>query len=284
MKTFIKTADGISAANPSKIRNYPSVECVRAAIASGELQDGDLFTTVAAEGISEDIEAVIQCLVTITPTTASAANMLVTQSQLDSAADVTALTARVCCNEANIAQNAACISCNASLLNQVGSRVGVNETNIAGLQQDKLDKCSFNLFYNNEYSALVADFTSQIACKVQCCDYEAYQTTLGTCFTNIDTSMSCLSNCVGSIESDISDIQSCDGLSCVGTVTSVNDISPDANGNVTLALCKGTVTALYDTESNCCFTPDSNGVLCVSGLGGGNAAYSLSGCTLTIDF
>jgi len=143
MTSFVKGNSGLERADQAKIRNFVDACAAADALANGELGPNDLFTTVSAEGITEDIEAVINCLVSITPNTASPTNMLVTQAEIGGGGIMDRITALDTCTSQLRTDVDTLDSCKAdtSLVNQLGSRVGVNETNISGLQTSKVD-CS----------------------------------------------------------------------------------------------------------------------------------------------
>lgn len=275
MQTFIKS-NGLKEIGRSKIRNYDSIACVQAAIDSGELKENDLFTTIAAHGITEDLEAVIHCLVSITPSSASPVNMLVTQDQLSVASDITALTTRVTNAETNISDNATEIASNTGLINQLGARTGVNETNICNLQDCKFDTATFNTFYNGEFTSLVTDYNSQIACRVECCDFTSYQGTISTALTNIDTNYQALATRVCTAEGDIDNLESCPGLNCVGTLTGVTLNGTNQTVSNGVAALKA-VTAVCNSLDQTLYPVTNQGVAVIK-----LPSYSLSGTVLTI--
>lgn len=236
MQEFIKTPSGLCEVGRGKIRNYANIDAVCCAIQNGELAPMDLFTTVAAEGVTEDIQAVINCLVSITPGCASCTNMLVTQIDLQGATDgIDCVRCRldafeICVNN----QKAMC-----SDFNALAARVGVNETNIAALQDGKVSCTDYATFTTNygtwktgidsDVSQLKSDVTSNtnaISRRVLCTDYSTAMSSVNTSITNL---------C------------SCAGLKCTGTVKSIYNsatgttCTPDANGNITLQVLSATL-------------------------------------------
>lgn len=166
MTSFVKGNSGLERADQAKIRNFVDACAAADALANGELGPNDLFTTVSAEGITEDIEAVINCLVSITPNTASPTNMLVTQADIGggSVMDcIAALNTCTCCLRDDV-DALTTNKADVSTVNQLGARVGVNETNITGLQTSKVSctdyttncTCTNNRLTSLETNALTA--------------------------------------------------------------------------------------------------------------------------------
>lgn len=242
---FVKTATGLQEVGRSKIRNYADAAAVECAIRSGELQEGDLFTTVAVHGITEDIQAVINCLVSITPQNAAPDNMLVTQDQLDSSGSTTeAAIECVQCQVTDIAtdivQKAYCND-----LNALAARVGVNETNISSLTSNKVS-CS-------DYATRVSEVDDALDCKVDCSDYTTRN-------TDVDDALSCKVEC--------SDYTTC--------VTALDTAIQ------TKTSCVGTVTCFRDSRTGIVYAPNANGQLSVPIPQ--SATYSLTGNVLNITF
>lgn len=86
--TFVKTDLGIDQVDKSKIRNYANLEEVECAIQRGELQNGDLFTTICtASAISDDIAYEVYKMAAAFPSCASSTNKLATRADLDNKID-----------------------------------------------------------------------------------------------------------------------------------------------------------------------------------------------------
>lgn len=256
--TFVKTSTGVQEVGRSRIRNYDSVECVLKAIEDGELRNGDLFTTVAAHGITEDIESVINCLVSITPNTASPSNMLVTQDQLTFIGDVTALQARVCQAEEDISTNASNIATNTSLVNQLGARVQVTENNLS---------CKVDC---DDYTQGVAALQTAIGSKA---DQTSVTTALGlkvncTDFDTLQSDVSAIDTSVSNTATRVSNLSNCAGLDCTGTL-----VAADIAG---LTDCVGTVTAICNSNGTK-HNPDENGLVTVA-----FPVITVSGTVMTI--
>ena len=129
MKTFVKDADGclVATAEPS-IKTYETAQDVCDAITAGTLLEGEQWQIKTNEGIHTDTVDSVNYLLSVTPGTATPQNMLVTQDQLNEAADLTTVCARICQNEQDIASlGSSKASC--SDFNPLAARVGVNETN-----------------------------------------------------------------------------------------------------------------------------------------------------------
>ena len=120
--------------------------------------------------------------------------------------------------------------------------------------------------------------TSGLATKVDCSDFNTSISGLNTSISNLESCPGI--NCVGtlvpsdltSINNDISDLKSCPGLDCTGTLvpsdlTSINNSISDIN------TC---TTSLGTAVNEICSCP---GLQCV---GTSTATFSLSGTTLTI--
>lgn len=283
MTTFVKS-NGLKEVGRSKIRNYENVDCVWQAICCGDLLPGDLFTTVAAHGITEDITSVICCLVDITPNSASRSNMLVTQRDLAIVSDISALTARVCTNEDNIATNTSNIASNTSTLNQIGARTGVNETNISNLQSDLTTKVTCT-----DYSTFVTNTNDTLACKVDCIDFTDYVTCTNTFISNqetinsdVQTAFTTKVTCTDftPIVTTVNNLTTCPGLDCTGVVVALNhngSVVNPTNGIITINTCKGTVTAICNTTRNTTCNPNANGVISIQ-----IPQFTVSGSVLTI--
>lgn len=299
MTSFVKGNNGLEEIGRGKIRNYASVEDVCTAIANGELAKDDLFTTITSEGITEDIEANINWLMSVTPSCASPTNMLVTQDDL-SDLDVGALTDRVCTNEQNITALQTTTGNLQTGLNQTTSRVGVNETNISNLQT-----CTSDLQTNVEsrvsnttYQSDLSDLRSDISDKVDCSDYSSDITALTTCDACLRTDVNSKvatttyeSNCTCT-NNRITALESCPGLNCTGTLVAT-DIANKVNcsdfttlrttvtnlGNCAGLDCTGTVKAICNETDNSCWTPSNTGVITMR-----VPIYTLSGTCLTITY
>lgn len=166
MKTFVKDVDGclVATAEPN-VKTYATAQDVCDAIVAGTLLEGEMWQTCSNEGIHTDTVDSVNYLLSVTPGTATPQNMLVTQDQLNDAADLTTVCARICQNEQDIASlgsnKASC-----SDFNPLAARVGVNETNIGTLQTDITGKVTCS-----DYTTCCTSWDLAISCRVCCCDY-----------------------------------------------------------------------------------------------------------------
>lgn len=85
MTTFVKGNTSLEEVGRSKVRNYTTLDAVKAAIRSGELKAGDLFTTICnVESICDDLAFEIYRILSYIPEdTNSDDNTLVNQSMLE---------------------------------------------------------------------------------------------------------------------------------------------------------------------------------------------------------
>lgn len=276
MTTFIKNSDNsLSEVGRSKIRNYATTDDVIAAIESGELKKDDLFTTIAACGLSEDVEAVIRCLVSITPNTASPTNMLVTQDQITDL-DIGDLRDRIDTAEANISTNTSCINTVNNTLQQVGAQVEVNANNI------DLRVCCTD--FNTSMTNMGNLIQSVVDATASCTDFNNYKTSTDTNISNLNDDVDALETRVSTNESDIGNLQTC----TTSLQTSLNSTSNTVSNNTTriaalenagYTTCKGTVTSINNTTDGNAFNPDQNGVVNMR-----VPVYTLSGSVLTITY
>lgn len=251
--TYVKTSNGLQPTDQSKVKNYSCAADVEAAISDSSLKEGEWFSIPAGIGIHEDIVSDVQRLLSYTPTNASATNQFATQADLPTS-DLTNLTNRVSTLETNSATKTELAACpDSSTVNQLGARVGVNETNIA--------------------------------CRVQCCDLTSICSDIYTCIGTVESANETfIEQSFNPVKTDVTNLKSCAGLACTGTVvaTDIADMATCtylSNNYMTCTdlastyagkaiescdglACVGSVTAVCDTYSNTRYTPDANGVLC----------------------
>lgn len=255
MKEFIKTSTGLSNVDNAKIKIYSSVEAAEDALANGCLAAGDVIATQFVDGAG-DITANIQTLADTVSTisaeipsgTNAIDNTLVNQSMLSEA---TGGAINVCCGSTCVCSISA--AGNALVLD-----------------------------------AVAFDGVTSLANRVCTLETAGYTTCEGT-VTAICQGTCCYTPASGVVtipEADMSRVtalESCPGLDCVGTVTSVNNCTPDASGNVT-------VEGGYDIDIYCsgtcvCSITKDAAALCLNAVafdGAAVASYSLSGNQLTI--
>lgn len=266
MKQYVKNNDGclIETAKTS-IKTYETAQDVCDAITAGTLLEGEQWQIKTNEGIHTDTVDSVNYLLSVTPGTATPQNMLVTQDQLNDAADLTTVCARICQNEQDIASlGSSKASC--SDFNPLAARVGVNETNIGTLQTDITSKVTCT-----DYTTCVSNIDTAVSCRVCCCDLTTTVSTINdaiacrvccsdlvtelgskvTC-TDYTTCVGAIDNCISGLETrvctnedniachctDIGNLQSCPGLDCIGNVVGLinngTTITPGADGKVTL--------------------------------------------------
>lgn len=237
MKTFVKDVDGclVATAEPN-VKTYATAQDVCDAIVAGTLLEGEMWQTCSNEGIHTDTVDSVNYLLSVTPGTATPQNMLVTQDQLNEAADLTTVCARISQNEQDIASlgsnKASC-----SDFNSLAARVGVNETNIGTLQTDITNKVST---INDAIACRVccSDLVTELGSKVTCTDYTTMVGAIYNCISRLETRVCTNEDNIASHCTDIGNLQSCPGLDCIGNVVGLinngTDITPDADGKVTL--------------------------------------------------
>lgn len=92
-KQYVKTGTSLVPVSEDKIRNYESLDCVRAAIQRGELTENDLFTTVCnVQAICDDLAHELYRVISYIPAnTNSTDNKLVNQCGAVSKAQINAM-------------------------------------------------------------------------------------------------------------------------------------------------------------------------------------------------
>lgn len=288
MQQFIKQSTGLAEVGRACLPTYESIDDVCAAIEAGELTEGDAFATVAAHGITEDIMATINCLVSITPGNAGPENMLVTQDQLDKAGgDIEC----VCEHLNEIAQDVLQkVYCND--FNQLGARVGVNENNIADLQINKVSCSDYSTYISTNDTNIsnltsctsdlktnkvnCTDYNDTIACKVDCSDYNDFVTCTNTCLTDHEnriTKLECPANYSISGNTISSDVDT----NVANTAEKASQAVMNWVSGKGYTTCNGTVRCIYNSSANATCQPDANGQINMA-----MPVFNLSGTTLYI--
>jgi len=266
MKQYVKNNDGcLIETAKTAIKTYETAQDVCDAITAGTLLEGEQWQIKTNEGIHTDTVDSVNYLLSVTPGTATPQNMLVTQDQLNEAADLTTVCARISQNEQDIASlGSSKVSC--SDFSPLAARVGVNETNIGTLQTDITSKVTCTDYTTcvgnidtaiscrvccSDLTTTVSTINDAIACrvccsdlvtelgsKVTCSDYTTCVSSIDSCISGIDTRVGTNENNIASHCTDIGNLQSCPGLDCIGNVVGLinngTTITPDADGKVTL--------------------------------------------------
>lgn len=251
---FIKTSQGLSEVDRAKIRIYDTIEEAELALANGEITEGEVVGTRYNE--SGDFTLLIQAI---------ADDVSTIQSYIPSDTDATTntLVNKEMLEEAT--GGVIEVQCSGTAVCNISSDNPLNLNSIAFDGVDISDKVTCS-----DYQQFQIDITDSLncglCCRVQCCDYNVDKTaienrltslescggltcvgdvttsTLNSCVSDLNTDISgrvtCTDyqNAITNIDSNILDLKSCSGLDCVGTVTSVNNCSPDNNGNVQITL------------------------------------------------
>jgi len=195
---FVQTGTGLVNLVEPKIKNYESIECVRKALAAGELHEGEHWTTYCTfTAPTDDLAALVYEMHSYIPAgTNPDDNTLVNQAMV-SGLDLDDLPNIKACNDAQEAAIEEIKTCNTNQQTAIEARV----------------TCT-------DYNAYTAANDACMACRVQCCDFNDF-------VTNIDSYISdrvCCSDyqtCCTAWDSAISTLQGKAGLDCVGTVTGV---------------------------------------------------------------
>lgn len=234
MQEFVRTETGLEEAARSKIRNYQNLNCVKEAIANGELKEHDLFTTVCSvEATGDDLASIIYWLCALTPDNASPENQFATQGDLNGVAGDS-----VTCADFNTYQSDMqdtldtmqsdiddAIACKVDCTDYT-SKMGDLDTDITNLSNNKVN-CS-------DYSTAISNINIT---KVTCSDYNSYTSCANTRLNTLEAKPGL--NCTGTlVPSDIAGKTDCSystglasriaileakpGLNCTGTITSSN--------------------------------------------------------------
>jgi hypothetical protein len=186
---FVQTGTGLVNLVEPKIKNFESIECVRKALAAGELHEGEHWTTYCPfTAPTDDIAALVYEMHSYIPAgTNPDDNTLVNQAMVSGLADLT-----------QVKQDIVDIkSCNTNQQTAIEARV----------------TCT-------DYNTYTAANDACMACRVQCCDFTAFQTS-NTTAINAKVACTDYQTCCSAWDSAISTLRGKAGLDCVGTVTSI---------------------------------------------------------------
>lgn len=102
-KQYVKTGTSLVPVSEDKIRNYESLDCVRAAIQRGELTENDLFTTVCnVQAICDDLAHELYRVISYIPaTTNSTDNKLLNHCDIAGIGGNTDVQVGSCVNHAS---------------------------------------------------------------------------------------------------------------------------------------------------------------------------------------
>lgn len=266
-KEFVKSGASLVDVSSDKIRNFACLEDVRAAIANGELVEGDMFTTICqTTGCTEDIAQELCRIASYIPATTSPTNQLLNH---DTVAEIEGdIVCRVQCCDYNTytAANDACMNC----------RVQCCDFN------DFVTATNNNKVSCNDYTTCIGSIDAAIACRVQCCDYNANVTCVNNRLTaienvsipDLDTCICCAEERLTCLEARADVLENITVDPSSGLVTTVSDLSADyhscctswnnsittLNGKAGLD-CVGTVTSIKQGTST--YSPDANGLVTI---------------------
>lgn len=246
-KEFVKSGASLVDVSSDKIRNFACLEDVRAAIANGELVEGDMFTTICqTTGCTEDIAQELCRIASYIPATTSPTNQLLNH---DTVAEIEGdIDCRVQCCDYNTytAANDACMNCRVQCCDYNANVTCVNNrlTAIENVSIPDLDTCI----------CCAEERLTCLEARADVLENITVDPSSGLVTTVSDLSAD-YHSCCTSWNNGITTLNGKAGLDCVGTVTSIKQgtstYSPDANGLVTIqavdtstfidATCAGTI-------------------------------------------
>ena len=269
---FVQTGTRLVNLVEPKIKNYESIECVRKALAAGELHEGEHWTTYCPfTAPTDDVAALVYELYSFVPSgTNPDDNKLVNQCMISELADLTQVKQDITDIKA----------CNTNQQTAIEARVTCTDYNTYTAANDACMACRVQCC---DFTDFVTNIDTYVSNRVTCTDYQ-------TCCTAWDTAIGTLSakpglDCVGTVvASDIanfvtmSDVDACGYTTCTGTVVA-SDLTPlsTAIGNLETCPgldCVGDVVAadISDMATKTCVNTDFVKKAC----------FSLSGNVLTI--
>lgn len=213
----MKTGTSLVPVSEDKIRNYESLDCVRAAIQRGELTENDLFTTVCnVQAICDDLAHELYRVISYIPAnTNSTDNKLLNHCDIAGIGGNTDVQVGSCVNHASDGL--------VDITTSVQSLITTETTNKVSCSDYETCCANWDLCISCLKSCPGLDCTGSD--KVSCSDYES-------CCSNWNNCISCLKACAGldctgtlvasdldTINTCIACLNACPGLDCAGDVT-----------------------------------------------------------------
>lgn len=277
MKSYIKTAAGLSPQNTTCIKVYSSLEKVNEAIASGELKENELFATCVSSGIHDDIVGDVQFLLSVISPDASPSNKLVTLTDINTdyaTKNWVHDTFVQCCDYSSDL---------ADLTTNIESRVTQTCFNneLSNIRSDISDRVSCS-----DYSSDLTNFSNNLVNKVTCSDYQTWQIDL---LDSINSDFCCRVQCydynqyVASNDNNISNINTTlsNKVTCSDYNTALSNKVTCSDYNTKINALENCISSLTTTiNSLTCRIADLEscaGLDCVGTLTSDNFEYDGSG-------
>lgn len=296
---YTKTENGLTNAQDiPKIKNFACAEAVCESL--GSLEVGEVFSVPVVNGIFEDMSADVAEIKSYIPNSTSINNQLTNATQVQEmiasgGASFDACWTRLgnveCCantNASSISQIAAVIPASASSVNQlVDSTTLSTET----ARITALESCTGLSCVGTVTSATNCDGTSitptngvlDLSSLALACDLTATNSSLSslsstvgahtTCISCLDADIDANTTCISNVQTAVTCLQSCPGLSCTGTLVS-SDLTTINSCINTHDACITSYGDRLDELESCA------GLACTGTLT--SACFSLSGTVLTI--